>query len=105
MRPSVITAAELTGSRPFARSIVVTVSMPRPEKTGGRRMSRHCTSARGGCLPRRYVGTQALMRDDASTDLLCAVAVAAVVVGVGDCHCTSIGSDCDETTRTCVPTC
>ena len=34
MRPSVITAAESTGSRPLARSTVRTVSMPRPGERG-----------------------------------------------------------------------
>ena len=103
MRPSVITPVELTGSRPFARSIVVTVSMPRPEKTGGRRTSRHCTSACAGCLPRWYVGSHALTCDEASTALLRAVAASALAPATGVTHGTSIGSDCDETTRTVLP--
>src|SRR5438552_1603440 len=105
MRPSVITPVESTGSRPFARSIVVTVSIPRPEKTGGRRTSRHCTSGRAGCLPRWYVGSQAFTRDDASTALLRAVAAPEETVADGCAHGTATGSPCDETTRTVEPIC
>src|SRR5690242_16740124 len=103
MRPSVITDVESTGSRLFARLIVVTVSIPSPEKNGGLRMSRHCTSGCAACLPSLYVGSHAFARDDASTALLRAVAVAVDMPGVGCTHGTSIGSDCDETTRIDVP--
>src|SRR2546428_13865326 len=103
MRPSVITPVELTGSRPFARSIVVTVSMPRPEKTGGRRTSRHCTSACAGCLPRWYVGSHAFTCDDARKALLRAVAATALAHENGVTHGASIGSDCDVKTLTVLP--
>src|SRR5438093_7243841 len=104
MRPSVMTPDESIGSSPFARSIVVTVSIPSPAKIGGRRTSRHCTSGLAGCLPRWYVGIHALTRDEASTALLRAVATSVLVVADGVTHGTSTGSDCDETTRTVVPT-
>src|SRR2546428_13140575 len=103
MRPSVIPPDESIGSSPFARSIVVTVSIPSPEKIGGRRTSRHCTSGRAGCLPRWYVGSHAFTRDDASAALLRAVASSMLIVADGVTHGTSIGIDCDETTRTVVP--
>src|SRR5205823_10427805 len=55
------------------------------------------------CLPRRYVGSQALTCDEASTALFRAVASAVLVPAAGVTHGTSIGSDWDETTRTVVP--
>src|SRR3954468_21162925 len=104
MRPSVMTPVESTGARPFARSIVVTVSIPSPEKVGGRRTSRHWMSGLAGCLPRWYVGSHAFTCDEASTALFREVAASLVVVADGVTHGTSIGSDCDETTRTIEPT-
>src|SRR5262245_38115003 len=103
MRPSVMTPVELTGSSPFARSTVVTVSIPRPEKTGGRRTLRHWRSGRAACLPRRYVGSHAFTWEDASTALFRAVAASAVIDCVGVTHGTATGRDWDETTRTVVP--
>src|ERR671912_411945 len=57
MRPSVITAAESTGSSPFARSTVRIVSTPSPEKDAARRTWRHWTSGRGvpAFLPARLI--------------------------------------------------
>src|SRR5579862_611716 len=108
MRPSVITAVESTGVRPFDRSIVSTVSIPSPEKTGGRRTSRQLTAGRAAWLPTWYVGSHADTRDEASAAWFFALAAAGLTTptptptGVGNGG--STGSDDDETMRTVLPT-
>src|SRR5579884_381530 len=106
MRPSVITAVESTGARLFAKSIVVTVSIPSPANFAGRQTSRHCTSGRGARFPTRYVGSHAVTRDDETTARFRACAAAGVgTPGVdGVTYGSATGSDVDDTSRTVLPT-
>ena len=90
---------ESTGANPFARSIVVTVSIPRPANVGGRRTARHWTSGCAAPLPSLYVGSQDESFEEATTFWFFASASGSDAFAYGS----GPGSAVDETMRTALP--